>query len=54
VEVSSRFPPPLAGNHILSVEVVGRVVQKVGTAHVAALAFDFQEVVEDEKVMVQP
>ena len=56
-EAFSHFLPTVVVDiHILNAEVECKVVQKVGVvvANAAALAFDFQEAVEDEKVMLQP
>jgi len=55
-EAFSHFLPMVVDIHILDAEVACKVVQKaeVAVANVAALAFDFQEAVEDEEVLVQP
>ena len=56
-EAFSHFLPVVVvvDIHILNAEVVYKVVQKaeVAVANVAALTFDFQEAVEDEKVTLQ-
>jgi len=56
LEAEAFSPMVVVDIHILNAEVVCKVVQKaeVAVANVAALTFDLQEAVEDEKVMLQP